>query len=262
MTRADGLFDLTGRTALITGSSRGIGKAIAQAMSAAGARVVITSRKLDACEAVAAEINGAGGEAMALASNVSDRDSLRGLVDTVLDAWGGVDILVCNAAINPYFGPLKDIDDGAFDKIMETNVKNQLWLCNMVIPAMAERRDGSVIIISSVAAFKGSRNLGAYGISKGADVNICKNLAVEWGQSQVTINCIAPALIRTDMARALWEDPERYAEAVKIYPLGRIGEPDEVAGTAVFLAAPASRFITGQTILVDGGADAARGTFS
>ncbi|MDD9875860.1 MAG: SDR family oxidoreductase [Magnetovibrio sp.] len=256
------LFDLSGKRALITGSSRGIGKAIAEAMAAAGARVVITSRKIEACEAAAAAIEAAGGEAMARACNVSDRDALRALVDDVMDAWGGIDILVCNAAINPYFGPLKDIDEAAYDKIMETNVKNQLWLCNMVIPQMAERKDGSVIIISSVGAFKGTYNLGAYSISKGADINIARNLAVEWGESQVTVNCIAPALIRTDMARALWEDPERYRQAVSIYPLGRIGEPDEVAGAAVFLAGPSARFITGQTIIVDGGADAARGTYS
>ncbi|MBT3659288.1 MAG: SDR family oxidoreductase [Rhodospirillaceae bacterium] len=256
------LFDLTGKTALITGSSRGIGKAIAMAMVDAGARVVISSRKLDACEAVAAEINDAGGEAMALPCNVSDRDSLRTLVGEVIDAWGRIDILVCNAAINPYFGTLQDIDEGAFDKIMETNVKNQLWLCNMVIPAMAERREGSVIIVSSVGAMKGTKNLGAYSISKGADITIARNLAVEWGESQVTVNCIAPALIRTDMARALWEDPERYKKACEIYPLGRIGEPEEVAGAAVFLAAPSGRFVTGQTIIVDGGADASRGTYS
>lgn len=256
------LFDLTGKTALITGSSRGIGKAIAMAMVDAGARVVISSRKLDACEAVAAEINDAGGEAMALPCNVSDRDSLRTLVGEVVDAWGRIDILVCNAAINPYFGTLQDIDEGAFDKIMETNVKNQLWLCNMVIPAMAERREGSVIIVSSVGAMKGTKNLGAYSISKGADITIARNLAVEWGESQVTVNCIAPALIRTDMARALWEDPERYKKACEIYPLGRIGEPEEVAGAAVFLAAPSGRFVTGQTIIVDGGADASRGTYS
>ena len=256
------LFDLTGKTALITGSSRGIGKAIAMAMVDAGARVVISSRKLDACEAVAAEINDAGGEAMALPCNVSDRDSLRTLVGEVIDAWGRIDILVCNAAINPYFGTLQDIDEGAFDKIIETNVKNQLWLCNMVIPAMAERREGSVIIVSSVGAMKGTKNLGAYSISKGADITIARNLAVEWGESQVTVNCIAPALIRTDMARALWEDPERYKKACEIYPLGRIGEPEEVAGAAVFLAAPSGRFVTGQTIIVDGGADASRGTYS
>ena len=256
------LFDLTGKTALITGSSRGIGKAIAMAMVDAGARVVISSRKLDACEAVAAEINDAGGEAMALPCNVSDRDSLRTLVGEVIDAWGRIDILVCNAAINPYFGTLQDIDEGAFDKIMETNVKNQLWLCNMVIPAMAERREGSVIIVSSVGAMKGTKNLGAYSISKGADITIARNLAVEWGESQVTVNCIAPALIRTDMARALWEDPERYKKACELYPLGRIGEPEEVAGAAVFLAAPSGRFVPGQTIIVDGGADASRGTYS
>ena len=145
---------------------------------------------------------------------------------------------------------------------METNVKNQLWLCNMVIPAMAERREGSVIIVSSVGAMKGTKNLGAYSISKGADITIARNLAVEWGESQVTVNCIAPALIRTDMARALWEDPERYKKACEIYPLGRIGEPEEVAGAAVFLAAPSGRFVTGQTIIVDGGADASRGTYS
>jgi NAD(P)-dependent dehydrogenase (short-subunit alcohol dehydrogenase family) len=247
------MFDLTGKVALITGSSRGIGLAIAQRMAEFGARVVISSRKRDACEAAAAAIRAAGGEAIAHAASISEKSALRGLVDRTLGEWGRIDVLVCNAAVNPYFGPLAGISDEAFDKTMQSNVRSSLWLCDMVIPQMAGRKDGSVIIISSIAALGGTASLGAYGISKAADVALVRNLAVEWGAANVRINAIAPAIIRTDFAKRLWDDPEIYARAVAGYPLGRIGEPDEIAGAAIFLAARAGGFITGQTLVIDGG---------
>src|SRR5579872_6250999 len=247
------MFDLHGKVALITGSSRGIGLAIAKRMAEHGAKVVISSRKGDACAKVATEIQDAGGTALAHAANISDRAELQALVDHTLREWGKVDILVCNAAVNPHFGPLRTIDDAAFDKIMASNVRSNLWLCNMVIPQMAERKDGAVIVISSIAGLKGNTHLGAYGISKAADFELVRNLAVEWGAANVRINAIAPAIVRTDFARKLWEDPEIYAKAVKNYPLGRIGEPDDVAGAAIFLAARAGAFVTGQVIVVDGG---------
>lgn len=247
------MFDLSGKVALITGSSRGIGLAIAARMAEFGARVVISSRKADACETAAAGIRAAGGSAIAHAASISDKAALRGLVERTDAEWGGIDILVCNAAINPYFGPLGGISDEQFDKIMQSNVRSNLWLCNMVMPQLAERGGGSVIIISSIAALGGTSSLGAYGISKAADVALVRNLAVEWGPRNVRINAIAPAIIRTDFARRLWEDPEIYARAVAGYPLRRIGEPDEVAGAAVFLAAPAGGFVTGHTLVVDGG---------
>ncbi|HBT43114.1 MAG TPA: short-chain dehydrogenase [Rhodospirillaceae bacterium] len=260
------MFDLTGKIALITGSSRGIGKAIAEAYARQGAKVIITSRKLDACEAVAAQINeenhDAPGEAMAIACNVSDVEQLTSLVDRVKEEWGRIDILVCNAAVNPYHGPMSGIDDGAWEKILQVNVTNVLKLCNMVLPDMAARRDGAVILISSVGGLKGSINLGAYAVSKAADMQLARNLAVEWGPHNVRANAIAPGLIKTDFARALWENPEARARAEAAYPLGRLGEPEDIAGTAILLASDAGSFITGQTFVVDGGGVAAGNRYS
>lgn len=256
------MFDLTGKVALITGSSRGIGKAIAEAMAAAGAKVVISSRKQEACTGVAQAIRDRGGEAITIPCNVSKREQLQTLIDKTLTAWGQIDVLVCNAAISSYYGPLGEITDEAYDAIMATNTKNTLWLCNKVIPQMAERNEGAVIIISSIAALKGTRQTGAYAISKAADMQIARNLALEWGPANVRVNCIAPGLVRTDMSRALWENPEVYEKALKSYPLGRIGEPEDIAGVAVFLASRAARFITGQTIVIDGGAMIAGGGYS
>jgi len=256
------MFSLEDKVALITGSSRGIGKSIAEAMARAGARVVISSRKSEACEKVAADIRDSGGEAMAIACNVSDSDQIRSLVDATLKQWDKIDVLVCNAAVNPHFGSSLDISEEAYDKIMSTNVKNVLWLCRAVIPQMAARKDGAVIIVSSIAGFKGTRRLGTYALSKAADMQMTRNLAMEWGPDNIRINCIAPGLVRTDFARALWEDPENYAKALAAYPLGRLGEPEDIAGAAVFLAAKSASWITGQTLVVDGGTSAAGGQYS
>jgi NAD(P)-dependent dehydrogenase (short-subunit alcohol dehydrogenase family) len=247
------VFDLHGRVAVITGSTRGIGLAIAQRMAEFGANVVISSRKEDACVQVADSITKAGGSALAIAANIGDREALQKLVDRTIARWGKIDILVCNAAINPHFGPLRTIEDSAFDKIMASNVRSNLWLCNMVIPQMAERKDGAVVVISSIAGLKGNTMLGAYGISKAAEIELVRNLAVEWGRANVRVNAIAPSIVRTDFARALWENPDTYNDAIARYPLGRIGEPDDIAGAAIFLASRAGAFVTGQVIVVDGG---------
>lgn len=248
-----GLFDLSGKVAIITGSSRGIGRAIALRMAQHGAKVVVSSRKAEACETVAAEIRQVGGEAIVVPCNVSDKTQLQALVDATVKQWGRIDVLVCNAAVNPFFGPSKDIPDDAFDKIMDVNIKSNHWLANMVAPGMAERGGGAIIIISSVGGLFGSNTLGAYGISKAADMQLARNLAVEWGPQNLRANCIAPGLIKTDFARALWENPEISKKATKGYALRRIGEPDEIAGAAVFLASAAGQFMTGQTMVIDGG---------
>ncbi len=247
------LFDLSGKVAVITGSSKGIGRAIAEAMAKAGAKVVISSRKEEPCRAVATGITSDGGEAIAVPCNIGHKDQLQGLVDGTLEAWGRIDVLVCNAAVNPYFGPMANIPDEAFSATLQRNVQSNLWLCNMAIPQMAERKDGVVTIIASVAGFRGDAMLGAYAISKAADFQLARNLAVEWGRSNVRVNCIAPGLIRTDFARALWENPKTYEQVVAASPIGRIGEPEDIAGAAVFLASRAGAFITGEILTVDGG---------
>jgi NAD(P)-dependent dehydrogenase (short-subunit alcohol dehydrogenase family) len=247
------LFSLEGKVALITGSTKGIGLSIAEALSQSGAKVVISSRKEDKCNQVAAAINDAGGEAIAVPCNISHKEQLQVLVDTTLEKWGHIDVLVCNAAVNPYYGPLADISEEAYDKIMDTNVKSNLWLCNMVLPQMAEHKDGAVIIVSSIGGLKGNAKLGAYGLSKAADMQLARNLAVEWGHANIRANCIAPGLVRTDFAKALWDNPEGLKRAIASYPIGRLGEPEDIAGAAVFLATQAGSFVTGQTLVVDGG---------
>lgn len=247
------LFDLSGKVALVTGSTKGIGKAIAVRMAEQGAKVVVSSRNQDACEEVAGEIRTGGGVALAVACNINYREQLENLVDQTRDQLGAIDVLVCNAALNPYYGPSQDIPDAAFDKVMHANIGSVHRLCQLVIPGMAEKGGGSVIIVSSIGGLKGTDKLGAYAISKAADMQIARNLAVEWGPANVRVNCIAPGLVRTDFARALWENPETYAATVKHYPLRRIGEPDEIAGAAVYLASDAGSFTTGQTIVIDGG---------
>jgi NAD(P)-dependent dehydrogenase (short-subunit alcohol dehydrogenase family) len=249
------LFDLTGKVAIVTGSTKGIGKASAEALADHGARVVISSRKQDACDDVAAAINAKHGDARALAvaANISDKAGLQNLVDRTREAFGQIDILVCNAASNPYYGPMEGIADDQFRKILENNILSNHWLITMVAPEMRARKSGSIVLISSIGGLRGSPVIGAYNVSKAADFQLARNYAVEFGPDNVRVNCIAPGLIRTDFARALWEDPEREKAVNRATPLRRIGEPPEIAGAVVYLASPASAYMTGQAMVVDGG---------
>ena len=252
------LFSLAGKVAVITGSSRGIGKAIAERFAEHGAKVAISSRKFDACELVAAQINArhGTGSAIAVAANISSKQALQDLIATTTQRLGAIDVLVCNAASNPYYGPMAGISDEQLRKVLDNNIVSNHWLISAAAPGMIERKSGSIIIVSSIGGLRGSPIIGAYCISKAADLQLARNLAVEYGPHNVRVNCIAPGLIRTDFARALWDDEKRLAERSASTPLRRIGEPDEIAGAAVFLAAPASSFVTGQTLIVDGGVTA------
>lgn len=247
------LFNLTGKVAVITGSTKGIGKAIAEEYAKAGAKVVISSRKADACEQVASELTAKGFEALPIACHVGDKAQLQNLVDKTLEAWGRIDILVCNAATNPVYGATSTVSDEAFDKIMGTNVKGTFWLCNMVIPQMVELGGGSIVLLSSIAGIRASANIGVYGMSKAAEAGLARNLSLEWGPHNIRVNSIAPGLVRTDFAQALLDDPDRLKRVEEKLPLRRVGEPVDIAGVALFLASAAGAYVTGQTIVADGG---------
>jgi NAD(P)-dependent dehydrogenase (short-subunit alcohol dehydrogenase family) len=253
------LFDLTGKAAIVTGSSRGIGKAIAHRLAEHGANVVVSSRKADVCESARDEINASVGRAAAISipANIASKEALQHLVDETNTRFGQIDILVCNAATNPYFGPMGGISDEQFLKVLQNNIVSNHWIIAMVAPQMRERKDGAIIIISSIGGLRGSPVIGAYDISKAADMQMARNLAVEFGPDNVRVNTIAPGLVKTDFARALWENPEILKASTSRTPLRRIGQPDEIAGMAVLLASKAGSFTTGQTFVVDGGATAA-----
>lgn len=249
------LFDLAGKVAIVTGSTRGIGRAIAQRLVEHGASVAISSRKGEACEEVAAAINAEHpGAALPVAANIAAKADLQNLVDETRRAFGQVDILVCNAAVNPHFGPMSTLPDEAFHKILDNNIISNHWLIQMVAPEMQARREGAIIIVSSIGGLKGNASIGAYNISKAADFQLARNLAHELGPDNVRVNCIAPGLVKTDFARALWDTPEAERRNSFGTLLGRLGEPDDIAGAAVFLASRAGAWMTGQTIVVDGGA--------
>jgi NAD(P)-dependent dehydrogenase (short-subunit alcohol dehydrogenase family) len=248
------LFDMTGKVAIVTGSTKGIGKAIAERLAEHGAKVVISSRKPGPCDEVAAAINAAHpGAAIAVPASISSKDDLQRLVDETRKSFGQIDVLVCNAAVNPYYGSMSGISDEAFRKVLDSNIISNHWLIQMVAPEMKERRDGSIIIISSIAGLRGSPVIGTYGISKAADMQLARNLAIELSPSNIRINCITPGLVKTDFARALWETPEAERNSSRNTPLRRLGEPDDIAGAAVFLASKAGAWITGQAIVIDGG---------
>lgn len=250
---SDDLFDLTGKVAIVTGSTRGIGRAIATRFAQRGAQVVVSSRDAAACEAVAQELREAGGQAIGIAAHVGKKEQLENLVTQTVERLGGVDVLVCNAAVNPYYGPLSGISDDAYDRIMSSNVRSALWLSNLSYPHMAERGGGSAIFLSSIAGLSGTNVLGAYAVSKTALIGLARSLAVEWGPAGIRVNCLAPGIVKTEFARALWDNPSIADPAVARTALRRLADADDVAGPAVFLASRAGAFVTGQTLVIDGG---------
>jgi len=247
------LFDLTGKTAVVTGSTKGIGKAIARALAQHGARVVVSSRDEGRVEATRQELAGEGLTVLGLPCNVGRKPELQRLIEETCRAWGQIDIVVGNAAINPHYGSFTEISDEAFAKTMATNVQSNLWLAQMVTDEMRERQDGAIIYVSSIGGTMGSDVIGAYCISKAAEFQLVRNLAVALGPDNIRVNAIAPGLVRTDFARALWEDEDRAAERIARTPLRRLGEPGDIAGIAVYLASDAGRWTTGQSFVVDGG---------
>ena len=250
------LFNLKNKSFLITGSSKGIGKSIAFHAADHGAQVIISSRKLDACKETANEINEHCGTEVAfpIQANIAHEEELNNLVDQTNKLLGKIDVLICNAATNPFMGSMADIPSDAFDKVMNNNIKANHILTNLVTPQMIDRKDGVIIIISSVGGTIGSNLIGTYNISKAADIQMVKNIAVEYGHHNIRANTVAPGLIRTDFARGLWENPVIHEQYTKTHPMRRIGEPDEVAGAVIMLASDAGKYINGQTIIVDGGA--------
>lgn len=247
------LFNLSGKVALITGSTKGIGLASARALAEAGARVVISSRTAEDCVRVAAEIRDAGGDAVAIAANISRDDELGKLVDQTEAQLGPVDVLVCNAAVNPYYGPFLEIPDDAFDKTIRVNVRSNMQLAKRVVPGMKAAGGGAIVVVSSIAGFKGSDMLGTYALTKAADAQLVRNLAVAFGPDNIRANGIAPAVVKTDFARKLWEDEARAEQVAGSYALKRLGEPDDIAGAVLFLASRAGAWMTGQTMIIDGG---------
>ncbi len=250
---ASPLFDLTGKVAVVTGSSKGIGKSIALHLALQGAKVVVSSRKAPACEEAAAEIRKAGGHATVIPCNISDKAQVERLIAETRKQLGPVDVLVCNAASNPYYGPNEKLPDDVFMKVMHNNILSNMWLVNLCLPDMRAKKDGSIMIVSSIGGVRGSPVIGAYCISKAADMQLARNLALEYGPDNIRVNTIAPGLVKTDFAKALWDDPKYLEKRLATAPLRRIGEPDDIAGLAVLLAGKAGAFITGQTLIADAG---------
>jgi NAD(P)-dependent dehydrogenase (short-subunit alcohol dehydrogenase family) len=247
------LFSLAGKRALVTGSTRGIGRAIAEQMALAGADVVISSNEEAAPAEVAAGLDGLGGRTLGIGCDIEDAAAIDRLADRVLDEWGGLDVLVCNAGANLHEGALTEMTSEALHRMMRINVESTLQLCRRFLPGMAERRDGVVLVTSSLSGLRGNKRIGGYGISKAANAQLVRNLAVEWGPSNVRVNAISPGLIATEFAGPILNDAQYLPVRLAKTPLRRVGRPEEVAGIAVCLASPAGAFVTGQNIVVDGG---------
>ncbi|HEX7184505.1 MAG TPA: glucose 1-dehydrogenase [Thermoanaerobaculia bacterium] len=247
------LFDLSGRVAVVTGASRGIGAALAQALAGAGARVVLASRKMEGLEAMAESIRGSGGEALAVACHTGRATDVEALAARAVEAFGGVDVLVNNAATSPHFGPILEAEEPHWDKTFEVNVKGYMHAIRACVPRMRERGGGSIVNVASVAGMIPHSGLGVYGVSKAAVLMLTKTLAIELARDEIRVNAIAPGLIETRFSEALRASPEMVERALRAIPQRRIGQPEDLTGAALYLASDASRFMTGATLVVDGG---------
>jgi len=256
-TSARSLFELNGKVALITGGSKGIGESIARSLAEFGARVVVSSRKQDAVDTVAQAFRGDGLEATAVAANMGRMEDVEQLIDATIKAYGGIDIIVNNAATNPVYGPIQKTDEGAFDKIMDVNLKGPLLLCKGAYPILKERGGGSIIHISSIGGLTPEKGIGMYSVSKAALINMTKAMAQDWGKDNIRINAICPGLIKTKFSEALWNDDENRERFLNKIPMGRLGETEDLGGLAVYLASDASAYCTGGVYMVDGGYAAA-----
>lgn len=253
MTMTSSLFNLHGKVAIVTGSSRGLGLASAKGLAEHGAKVVISGRKADACEAAVTEIRTAGGEAIAVPCNIGRKDELQHLVDSANATWGRVDIVMANAAIHPWTGSMLDLKDETFNKFMQVNVQSSIWLAQMTVPGMSERGYGRFILVASIVGLLGDPVTGTYGLTKAADMQFVRNMANEFASKGITANCIAPGTFKTEMARSQWEDESMVRWYKSRNPSRRFGEVEEIAGLAVLLASPSGGYINGQTIAADGG---------
>ena len=249
-------FSLADKVAIVTGASRGIGRAIALALADSGADLAICSRKLPPREEVANEITAKGRQALAMSANIRSKDDLENLVDKTMDKYGRIDILVNNAGTNPYFGPIIDMEEWAWDTVMNTNLKACFLLSQMVGKRMIEQKSGNIINVSSTGGLRASDVLGAYSVSKAALLMLTRVLAVQLGKYGIRVNAIAPGLVRTEFSRGLWEDESRLENTIERNPLGRIATSDEMAGAVIFLASDAASYISGHTIVLDGGGSA------
>ncbi len=246
-------FDLKGKVAIVTGASRGIGQAIAEQYAQAGAKVVLASRKQDALDAVAAKITEAGGEALAIAAHTGKKETLAELVTKTVDAYGQIDVLVNNAATNPHFGPMLEAEDSLWQKTIEVNIMGNVWLCQQVVPVMREHGGGSIVNVASVNGIRPGSMQGIYSMTKAAVISLTKTLAMELGVDGIRVNAIAPGLVQTKFAQVLWENEALLQSVTERTPLGRIGQPEDIASLALWLASDASSFATGETYVVDGG---------
>lgn len=246
-------FSLEDKVALVTGASRGIGRAIALRFAQTGAQVVVCSRKLESVQSVAAEIESGGGKALAVQAHVGRADDVTALLARVLEAFNRVDVVVNNAATNPHFGPLLTAEDGQWMKILDTNVMGAVRVCRAVAPHMEQQGGGKIINLASIAGLRPSPGMGVYGVSKAAIIMLTQTLAMELGRANIQVNAIAPGVIKTHFSEVLWQTPQIAEPILSRTPLGKFGEPDDVAGLALFLASPASDFVTGSVFVVDGG---------